>query len=66
MSDIDDFITLFRGRGDCYGSDEGGCVRKPLERRTFVDHLEGSIGIGVILPSHRPRHSVYGDVAIST
>ena len=56
MSDIDDFITLFRGRGDCYGSDEGGCVRKPLERRTFVDHLEGSIGIGVYpaVPSSTP------------
>ena len=56
MSDIDNFVTLFRGRGDCYGSDDGGCVRKPLERRTFVDHLEGSIGIGVYpaVPSSTP------------
>lgn len=56
MSDIDDFVTLFRGRGDCYGSDEGGCVRKPLERQTFVDHLEGKSGIGVYpaVPSSTP------------
>jgi hypothetical protein len=56
MSDIDNFVTLFRGRGDCYGSDEGGCVRKPLERQTFVDHLEGKSGIGVYpaVPSSTP------------
>jgi hypothetical protein len=56
MSDIDNFVTLFRGRGDCYGSDDGGCVRKPLERQTFVDHLEGKSGIGVYpaVPSSTP------------
>lgn len=56
MSDIDNFVTLFRGRGDCYGSDDGGCVRKPLERQTFVDHLEGRSGIGVYpaVPSSTP------------
>lgn len=44
---IDGFITLFRGRGDCYGADEGGCVRKPLSRSVFRDHLVGNYGIGV-------------------
>lgn len=44
---IDSFITLFRGRGDCYGSDEGGCVRRPLDRSVFCDHLNGTHGIGV-------------------
>lgn len=40
MSDIvDDFISLFRGRGDCYGSWEGGCVRLPLTRGVFEKHL---------------------------
>lgn len=47
MNDVDNFITLFRGRGDCYGSDEGGCVRQPLDRQRFTDHLEGHVGIGV-------------------
>lgn len=46
-SEINRFITLFRGRGDCYGSDEGGCVRKPLDKEVFTKHLEGSSGIGV-------------------
>ena len=47
MTATDQFITLFRGRGDCYGSDEGGCVRAPLERDVFQAHLEGVRGIGV-------------------
>lgn len=44
---IDDFITLFRGRGDCYGSEEGGCIRRPLDRTVFANHLQGITGIGV-------------------
>lgn len=44
---IDQFITLFRGRGDCYGSEEGGCVRRPLDRNVFTQHLAGDQGIGV-------------------
>lgn len=44
---VDGFVTLFRGRGDCYGSDEGGCVRQPLNPETFRLHLEGVRGIGV-------------------
>jgi hypothetical protein len=47
MTATDQFITLFRGRGDCYGSDEGGCVRAPLDRDVFQAHLEGVRGIGV-------------------
>lgn len=47
MTATDDFVTLFRGRGDCYGSDTGGCVRKPLDRDLFQNHLEGHVGIGV-------------------
>lgn len=44
---VDSFVTLFRGRGDCYGSEEGGCVRKPLDRTVFANHLQGIAGIGV-------------------
>ena len=44
---IDSFVTLFRGRGDCYGSEEGGCIRKPLDRTVFQNHLNGTAGIGV-------------------
>lgn len=44
---ITDFVTLFRGRGDCYGSEEGGCIRKPLTPQVFSAHLRGEVGIGV-------------------
>jgi len=47
MTVTDDFVTLFRGRGDCYGSDEGGCVRSQLDRDVFQQHLQGVRGIGV-------------------
>jgi len=44
---LSDFITLFRGRGDCYGSWDGGCVREPLSVDTFRQHLEGNTFVGV-------------------
>lgn len=47
METITGFITLFRGRGDCYGSEEGGCVRQPLDNNAFMAHLMGTTPIGV-------------------
>ena len=47
MDTIQGFITLFRGRGDCYGSEEGGCVRQPLDNNAFMAHLMGTTPIGV-------------------
>ena len=44
---IDKFVSLFRGRGDAYGSWEGGCVRQPLDASTFERHLKGQELIGV-------------------
>jgi len=44
---LEKFVTLFRGRGDCYGSNEGGCVREPLTQQVFANHLEGTLAIGV-------------------
>lgn len=44
---VDDFVTLFRGRGDCYGAWDGGCVREPLTRDLFDRHLDGDHLIGV-------------------
>lgn len=41
------FVELFRGRGDAYGSWEGGCVRKQLTPETFHNHLNGGELIGV-------------------
>ena len=41
------FVNLFRGRGDAYGSWDGGCVRKPLDHDVFYGHLNGDELIGV-------------------
>lgn len=47
MTVVDDFVTLFRGRGDCYGAWEGGCIRQPLTRPVFEAHLNQGPHIGV-------------------
>lgn len=44
---LDMFVSLFRGRGDCYGSDSGSCVRSPLNVEVFRSHLNGGPSIGV-------------------
>jgi hypothetical protein len=41
------YITLFRGRGDVYGHNEGRCVKEQLTTETFQKHLEGTEPIGV-------------------
>lgn len=41
------FVTLFRGRADCYGAWEGGCIRRPLTVASFDRHLDGTEPIGV-------------------
>jgi len=44
---LDDYVTLFRGRGDVYGHNEGRCVKEALTIEKFVDHLVGTEPIGV-------------------
>lgn len=44
---INDYITLFRGRADCYGTWEGGCMRDKLKPSTFERHLNSGPHIGV-------------------
>ena len=44
---INDFVTLFKGRSDCYGAEHGGCVKEPLTRETFRNHLTDGPYIGV-------------------
>jgi len=44
---VEQFIQLFRGRGDAYGSWEGGCVRSALTPDLFTSHLSGDTQIGV-------------------
>jgi hypothetical protein len=44
---VTEYISLFRGRGDCYGTWEGGCNREPLTRKHFEQHLAEGPYIGV-------------------
>lgn len=48
-ADINKFATLFAGRQDAYGSDEGSCIHKALTRDVWYDHLVygGDRSIGV-------------------
>lgn len=47
-----DFITLFRGRADCYGSWDGGCVKERLTEQQFRQHLTTGPHIGVYPAVH--------------
>ena len=59
---LDNFITLFRGRGDVYGHEEGKCVKEPLTRDIFVQHLEGVAPIGVypMVPRNGEHYVIWG------
>jgi len=60
--DVAHFITLFRGRGDVYGHNEGRCVKEALTFKKFQEHLEGVEAIGVypIVPSKGDYKVVWG------
>jgi hypothetical protein len=62
------FIKLFRGRGDVYGSEEGGCVKSPLTTQVFTDHLNGLTPIGVypMVPLKSEWYTVWGCTDIDT
>jgi hypothetical protein len=57
-----DFITLFRGRGDVYGHEEGRCVKEQLTSAVFHDHLYGDNPIGVypMVPHNGQYYVVWG------
>ena len=59
---LKEYINLFRGRGDCYGSESGGCVREPLTVDVFRNHLgDGpSIGVYPAVPTDSDSICVWG------
>lgn len=62
------YITLFRGRGDVYGHNEGRCVKEQLTTETFQKHLEGTEPIGVypMLPHIDQYYVAWGCVDFDT
>ena len=59
---LEDFVQLFRGRGDAYGGWEGVCIRKPLTIDTFERHLDGSelFGVYPLVPYEEAWGCVWG------
>lgn len=46
MNQVVRFAELFRGRGDVYGSNEGGCVKQPLTPNILEQHfIDQPIGV---------------------
>ena len=56
------FIALFRGRGDAYGSWDGGCVKSTLTPSHYANHLDSGPFIGVYpsVPIGGEIHCVWG------
>lgn len=54
---LSEFIDLFSGRSDAYGSWEGGCVKQEVQQSLFMSHLIGDIGIGIypVTPDNNTR-----------
>jgi len=48
---MEKFVEVFQGEGSAYGTEEGGCIRKPVTWDVIYDHLYGSAPIGVY-PMH--------------
>lgn len=59
---LNGFVSLFRGRGDVYGHEEGRCVKEPLTPELFRQHLNGVQAIGVypMVPIGSVHHVVWG------
>lgn len=53
---LSDFVELFKGRADCYGAEEGACVKERLDRDVFARHLMDGPYIGVYPAA--PRHNL--------
>lgn len=59
---LDNYVRLFRGRGDVYGGEEGSCIKEPLTGQVFHDHLFGDKPIGVypMVPYKGGWYTVWG------
>jgi hypothetical protein len=56
------YVTLFRGRADVYGHNEGRCVKQSLTTDKFMSHLDGTEPIGVypMVPSNGDHYVAWG------
>ena len=62
------YISLFRGRGDVYGHDEGRCVKEQLTNDVFQKHFSGEAPIGIypMVPHSEQFYVAWGCVDFDT
>jgi hypothetical protein len=62
------YISLFRGRGDVYGHNEGRCVKEQLTNEVFQKHLSGEAPIGIypMVPHAEQFYVAWGCVDFDT
>ena len=62
------YITLFRGRGDVYGHNEGRCVKEQLTNDVFQKHFSGEAPIGIypMVPHFEQFYVAWGCVDFDT
>lgn len=65
---LKDFVTLFAGRDDVYGSDSGGCVKERLTEDVFQQHFNGTAPIGIypVVPLNGNHYVGWGCVDFDT
>lgn len=58
---LKDYMTLFRGRADVYGHDEGRCVKEQLNTDVFQKHFTTSpIGVYPVVPHGNDYYVAWG------
>jgi hypothetical protein len=62
------YITLFRGRGDVYGHNEGRCVKEQLTNDVLQKHFSGEAPIGIypMVPHFEQFYVAWGCVDFDT
>jgi len=62
------YISLFRGRGDVYGHNEGRCVKEQLTNEVFQKHFSGEAPIGIypMVPHAEQFYVAWGCVDFDT
>lgn len=64
---IEEFARLFYGRGDCYGSNEGGCVKQPLTVEVLQEHFNATpVGVYPMVLRHGHWMVAWGCVDFDT
>jgi hypothetical protein len=58
---LKDYISLFRGRADVYGHDEGFCVKEQLNQDVFQKHFtDAPIGVYPVVPHDNDYYVAWG------